>query len=304
MKTRIIFLVLLMVCISCGTNNKPLSDAQKVTIKGQVKEVVDTFFKGCEEVNMDMVLGTCFNSPEFAYINNGYVFSYKECMDIFKPVFASMSNQKITIVDEKFTFPDNSTVFYSNHCKSLTNYKDGHAILQDPTVMLLIFKKIDNSWKIIYGVESYISQNVKNTETSKDLIQIELHKKFDGSWKSEVGKDTTCFWDVKPLGTGRETSFKYVTNGKTISEGKSLWGYDTKLDKFLNAEMIKGMDNEFYASWFTTKNKCLMFAYGDISNPENAKTKWDMEFKSQNLFVMTTTINNKPVKVETWTRIK
>jgi len=304
MKTRLIFLVMLIVCISCGTNNKPVSDAQKEKIKGEVKEVVNTFFKGCEEVNFDMALKPFLDSPDFLYINNGYAFNYKDCEDIFRPVFASMLNQKITIVDEKYTFPDNSTVFYSNHCKSLTNYKDGHAILQDPTVMLFIFKKIDNSWKIIYGVESYIQQNVKNSETSKELNQVELNKQFDGSWKSEVGKDTTCFWDVKPLGTGRETSFKYVTKGKTISEGKSLWGYDTKLDKFLNAEMIKGMDNEFYASWFINKTKCLMFAYGDISNPENAKTKWDMEFKSQNLFVMTTTINNKPVKVETWTRVK
>jgi hypothetical protein len=166
MKTKIIFLLLLIVCFSCGTSNKPVSDAQKEKVKGEVKEVVNTFYKGCEEVNMDMVLGTCLNSPEFAYINNGYVFSYKECTDIFKPVFESMLNQKITIIDEKFTFPDNSTVFYSNHCKSLTNYKDGHAILQDPTVMLLIFKKIDNSWKIIYGVESYIQQNAMNAERS------------------------------------------------------------------------------------------------------------------------------------------
>ena len=119
MKTRLIFLVLLIASFSCGTNNKPVSDAQKEKIKGEIKEVVNTFYKGCEEVNMDMVLGTCLNSPEFAYINNGYVFSYKECMDIFKPVFESMLNQKITIVDEKFTFPDNSTVFYSNHFKTL-----------------------------------------------------------------------------------------------------------------------------------------------------------------------------------------
>ena len=46
MKTRLIFLVLLIVCFSCGTNNKPVSDAQKEKIKGEVKEVVNTFFKG------------------------------------------------------------------------------------------------------------------------------------------------------------------------------------------------------------------------------------------------------------------
>jgi hypothetical protein len=304
MKTRLVYLLLLIVCISCGTNNKPVSDTQKEKIKGEVKEVVNTFFKGCEEVNLDMCTRTFLDSPDFVYINNGYAFSYKECTDIFKPVFNTMINQKITIVDEKFTFPDNSTVFYSNHSKSLTNYKDGHAILQDPTVMLLIFKKIDNSWKIIYGVESYIQQNVKNTETSKELNQVGLHKQFDGSWKSEVAKDTTCFWDVKPFGTGHETSFKYVSNGKITAEGRSLWGYNTKLDKFLDAEMIKGMDNVYYATWFTSKEKCISIEYSDIANPDNVQTKWYMEFKSPNMFVMTTIINNKSVKAETWTRVK
>jgi hypothetical protein len=38
MKTRLVFLVLLIVCISCGTNNKPVSDAQKEKTKGEVKE--------------------------------------------------------------------------------------------------------------------------------------------------------------------------------------------------------------------------------------------------------------------------
>ena len=88
------------------------------------------------------------------------------------------------------------------------------------------------------------------------------------------------------------------------AEGRSLWGFDTKLDKFLDAEMIKGMDNLYYTTWFTSKEKCILIAYSDIANPDNAQTKWYMEFKSPNMFVMTTLINNKPVKVETWTRVK
>jgi hypothetical protein len=54
MKTRLVFLAMLIFCFSCGTNNKPLSDAQKEKIKGEVKVEVNTFFKGCEEVNFDM----------------------------------------------------------------------------------------------------------------------------------------------------------------------------------------------------------------------------------------------------------
>jgi hypothetical protein len=304
MKTRLFYLFLLIVCISCGTNNKPVSDAQKEKIKGEVKEVVNTFFKGCEEVNFDMCMRTFLDSPDFAYINNGYTFSYKECIDIFKPVFNTMINQKITIVDEKFTFPDNTTVFYSNHCKSLTNYKDGHAILQDPTVMLLIFKRIDATWKIVYGVESYIQLNVKNAETSKELNQVELIKQFLGSWKWEVSKDTTSIFDFKPYGTGIEANFKYITKGKIIMEGKQLWGYDNRVDKYILSFITKGMDAEAYAVWFTTKNKYEWIPYGDISNPEGASIKFEGQFKSPDLFLETYFQNKKEVATWTFSRIK
>ena len=69
MKTKLIFLVLLIVCFSCGTGNKPLSDAQKEKIQGEVKEVANKFIKGCEELNFDMVIEPLFDSPDFIYID-------------------------------------------------------------------------------------------------------------------------------------------------------------------------------------------------------------------------------------------
>jgi hypothetical protein len=170
--------------------------------------------------------------------------------------------------------------------------------------MLLIFKKIDEKWKIIYGVESYIQKNVKNTEISKDLNQVELHKRIIGYWKSEVAKDTTCLWDVKSYGTGFECYFKYVTNGNVVMDGKQLWGYDNNLDKFTMAEMIKGMDNKIFASWFISKDKCEMLPIEDISNPDQAQLKWELEFKSPGTFIQTTIAVNKPNRTDTWTRVK
>lgn len=303
MKTRLVFLVMLLVCSSCGTNNKPLSDAQKEKIIGEVKEQVSIFFKGCEEVNLDMCMKPMHDSPDFLYINNGYAFSYKECLDIFRPVFDTYLNQKITILDEKYSFPDNSTVLYSNHCTSLTNYKDGHAVLQDPTVMLFIFKKIDDTWKVIYGVESHIDKIVPS-ESSKELNQVELHKQFVGNWKTEEAKDTSVVWNVKSYGTGIDGNFKLVTNGKIIMEGKQLWGYDKNLDKYTMSEMIKGMDNALYSSWFTSKNKCTMIFYSDILNPNNASMKYEVEFTSPDKLVQTTIVNNKPTKIDTMTRMQ
>jgi hypothetical protein len=303
MKTKLIFLVLLIASFSCGTN-KSVSDSEKDKIKVAIKEVVNTFIKGCEEANFDMAIEPFFDSPDFVFINNGKTLSYKEVVDGSKPVFNTLLNQQITIIDEKYAFPDNSTVLYTVNVKSLANYKDGHSLLADPEVLLFIFKKIDNRWRVIYYVDSYVEQSVKSSGSSNELNQVELHKYFIGYWKIDVAKDTTVFWDVKSYGTGLEGYFKCVTKGKIFMEGKQIWGYDKSIDKFIMSDMVKGMDNVIYSTWFTSKNTNEMVLLKDISNPEKAPLKREVEIKSPDMFLNKTIVNNNIVKTDTYIRVK
>ena len=129
-------------------------------------------------------------------------------------------------------------------------------------------------------------------------------KQFIGTWKWEVAKDTTAIFDLKSYGTGIEGYFKYITKGKIVMEGKQLWGYDKRVDKYILSFLTKGMDVESYAVWFTSKNKYEWIPYSDISNPENASFKFTGVFKSNDLFLETYIKNNKEVAVWTFTRIK
>jgi hypothetical protein len=171
-------------------------------------------------------------------------------------------------------------------------------------VVQVTFKKINNKWKAINGVESSVRQGVKNSETSKELNQIELMKQFLGNWKAEFGKDTIAYFDQKAYGVGQEVFIKGTSKGKMISEGKQLWGYDKKLDKIVNAYELKGQDLGIVAFWFISKNKYVGVPYSDISNPQEASTKWEGEFKSPDTYVETHIVNNKPVRTDTYTRIK
>jgi hypothetical protein len=302
MKTRLIFLVLLIACFSCGTNNKPVSDAQKEKIKGEVKEAVNTFIKGCEEVNFDMAIEPFLDSPDFVYIGNGTTYSYKELMAM-RPNYDALLNQKITIVDEKYAVLDNSTVIYSLDSKCATNYRDDHSALYDPDAVLFIFKKINSRWRVVYYVDSYVEKNVLS-ESLKKLNQVELLKKFVGSWKCDIAKDTTFFWDTKSYVTGLECYFKIVTKGKIVTEGRQLWGYDKNLDRCIAAEVVKGMDMMIYAVQFISNNKFKGLLYNEIPNPEKASPKFEGEFTSPDMYVETTIINNKTVKTDIYTRIK
>jgi hypothetical protein len=155
------------------------------------------------------------------------------------------------------------------------------------TVVLLIF---------LNGLQAQTTQTKLN--------QVELMKKFIGNWKCDIAKDTTRFWDVKSYGTGLECSLKVVTKGKVVMEAKRLWGYDKKVDKYIGLELTKGMDMRIYAQWFTSNYKGVAIPYSDISNPEMASFKGEAEFKSPDMYIITSIVNNKPVNTSTWTRVK
>jgi hypothetical protein len=140
--------------------------------------------------------------------------------------------------------------------------------------------------------------------TQTKLNQVELMKQLIGSWKADYAKDTIAVWDAKSYGTGLECNYKFVSNGRTVKEGKQLWGYDTKLDKYIATSLPKGMDLEIDVYWFTSKNRCEALIYSDIPHPEGASLKWVIEFKSPDMFLETVTEINKPVRTITYNRVK
>ena len=140
--------------------------------------------------------------------------------------------------------------------------------------------------------------------TQTTLNQVELMKQLLGSWKCEIAKDTTEYSDSKPYGTGMYADFRYVTKDKIILEGKQLYGYDRQMDKFILTILIKGMDMQLAAMWFTSENICVVYYYKDIPNLEKASFKVELEFKSPDIMLFKTIVNNNIIKTDTFTRIK
>jgi hypothetical protein len=305
MKTRFIFLALLIVCFSCGTNNKPVSDAQKEIIKGEVKEIVNTFFKGVEEANADMIIPTFLDSPDFVYTYNGNSFGYQQGTDLVKAALGTVENQEVTVVDEKYAVLDNSTVMVTMNIKCLMNFKDGHSVLQDPWIAQLLLKKVDNEWKVISGSESGIEQSVKNNEKLKELNEVDFMRQFLGSWKAEYGKDTVLLYNARPFGKGSERDWTLSTKGQVITSAKILFGYDEKSDKMIQVTLNASTPElDFFVWWATSKNTSEGVPLKDITNPGSAVLKSKAEIKSPDVFIMTDLVNDKVVHTYTFTRVK
>jgi hypothetical protein len=210
-----------------------------------------------------------------------------------KSAFEQVLNQKITIIDEKYTFLDNSSVIYTSNITSAVNYKDGHSTLLEPEALEFIFKKIDSKWKIIHYCDSYGEKTVRYKEPSKELNQVELFKQMIGTWKAEIARDTFYIAQYKPFGNGMEGNIKIVTGGKKIMEGKVLLGYDKKNDKFVETDLVEGSDILLYGIWFTSKSTLTEVPWEDILNPEKTPVIWKYEIKSPDMFVWNNIENSK-----------
>jgi hypothetical protein len=150
-----------------------------------------------------------------------------------------------------------------------------------------------------------ISSNPSQAQTTQTkLNQVELMKQLVGSWTWRNAKDTIVNFSFKSVGSGEDCDFKCVTKGKTIMEGKQLWGYVKGIDKFIVAGINEKPDIEISAVWFTSKYKYVIIPFSDISNPEKASFKVEGDIKSPDIFTETTIVNDKPVKTDTWTRVK
>ncbi len=140
--------------------------------------------------------------------------------------------------------------------------------------------------------------------TQTKLNQVELMKQLVGSWTLENAKDTIVNFNFKSVGTGEDCDYRIVTKGKTILEGKQLWGYVKEIDKFIVAEINEKPDIDISEVWFTSKYKYVIIPFSDISNPEKASFKVEGDIKSPDIFTETTIVNDKPIRTDTWTRVK
>lgn len=302
MKTTMLYLVLFITCLSCGTKSDSISDSEKDKIKDEVKTVVNAIFKAAEEANVDLATKSWLDSPDFYYTSNGQIFTYAD-LSLLKEFFTLIQNQTITIVDEKIAIVDVSTVIYIANTDCVVNFKDGHSILQSPWITQFLFKKIDGDWRVINCSEGGAEQYVKKTTEQEALNQMELMKQYIGIFKSE-GKDTVVYNDQVDKGKWHETSIKYVSKGKVVREGKQLWAYDKKSDKVVHMSIIDGVRLSVFTSWFTSKNKYIMVPYSGTSNSDETGGFIIGEFTAPDSLTETMFVNGQTLWSETYSRVK
>ena len=150
----------------------------------------------------------------------------------------------------------------------------------------------------------FLLNGVQAQTTTTKPNQVELMKIFIGNWKAELPRDTVYYENIKAFGTGFECYDKTEVKDKMITEEKELYGYDSKLDKYVGADFVKGKDIEIWAIWFTSNTKYEGMHFSDISNPDKASFKVEGEIKSPDAISQNFIMNGKVVLTYNFKRVK
>lgn len=149
--------------MSC--NNKtdlPLSDSEKAALINEVKPVLTQIIEGSESGNLDKALERYWNAQEFIAVGNGQVYNFNGLKDGNKQYFEALDSQKFTEKDTKYTFLDNKTVIATWSGTGLASLKDSQKLNIDPYVATLVFRKMNEGWKVIYTHESNVITKVES----------------------------------------------------------------------------------------------------------------------------------------------
>lgn len=132
--------------------------------------------------------------------------------------------------------------------------------------------------------------NIQAQKVEPKLDQVELMKKFIGNWKGEFGDNSIFISDNKPFANGIISHSQITTDGKIIESVAQLYGYDSKTDKFIIAELKESSSVvEICSVWF----KSLTTGEIIITNPKDAPFRFEFEFKSPDTLEQTAIQNNK-----------
>jgi hypothetical protein len=140
-----------------------------------------------------------------------------------------------------------------------------------------------NTLLLVLILLSSVTMSAQTSISKPD--QQKLIKQFVGQWKAVTGNDTIMTSTFKAFGNGLDGSMKIETSAGALKEGRQLFGYDSKTDTFIEAEMTTGSDMELWACWFISNKIFIGVPLTDLANPSKAITKVEVIIQSPDTFV-------------------
>jgi len=149
-KLLISFLLILAACNS----NKPKTEEQKTTVKDEGSVVVNEFFDALKISNTERLLNLLENSPDYAYIVAGEVYTYDQQVEMASQYVPNIERQTFITKFEKYIIIDPSCFEYIWQGDNGMYMKTGDSTILKDYLLDYTFRKSEGTWKLVLGHES------------------------------------------------------------------------------------------------------------------------------------------------------
>jgi len=150
-----LFVLIVMAFFACNRATKPLTGEAKEENITAAKNVTSTIYQAAENMDSVRLTSTFLDSPDFISLINGEYANYEQTVKKYPSLMSEFKSQKATILTEKYTVVDASTIVYTSKSKWECKLKNDSIAVYDNCGLQLVLKKSDNNWKVLSWTEVY-----------------------------------------------------------------------------------------------------------------------------------------------------
>ena len=165
MKTNLFFMLALILFFGCVKQEPTImTSKEQETAKKEIKEVVNLIIKGLEKLDAEAAFQPYSKNNDFILFTvYGTMVDYQGAIDGHAAWFKTLTSIKVTNLKEEFRFLPDNLVIYPWLGKFEMTLMTGEQVTVDFGVTM-IFRKINNQWKVIYQQTSQVPDAMERKE--------------------------------------------------------------------------------------------------------------------------------------------
>ena len=150
------------ILLSCSNHHPDkMTQTESDHIVREVKAASDKMISFSEKALVDSFLSCYDDAPNFLAISgDGVARNYSDFKKINLEYYGSLKEQKLTTLQEKFNVVDQHLVILGWTGNIMATFKNGDTMKMTNYSVTMVFKKIDDQWKVIHSHESSLPPEI------------------------------------------------------------------------------------------------------------------------------------------------
>ncbi len=148
-------LVMLVGTTACSRGDDPPTKAERVAITRQVMKTAMAMKTATEHMDPDLFTKFCVNSPDFLYVSPyGEAFNFAQSQKFWSGLVYTFKSQTDHLTKSRVIVLSRRTAlfYWEGHVSGTA--KNGDVFTTGPYSGTDVFRKIGNTWKVVYIQES------------------------------------------------------------------------------------------------------------------------------------------------------